>query len=136
MFFVHFPSPRPAHEPLGGPQITPGRTNFPVFYAGFCDVAEKPTQLSSKMLIGGPADAHPSKKRRQSRAKTRLCQKPSPLCGRMLIFDPAAPKKAIPCESGEVEGRLPSQNTWLGTHSRPKLAIPFESGESAYFRQR
>ena len=53
------------------------------------------------MLIFGPAGAHLSKKGRHSRAKRRLRKKLPPLCGRMPIFDPAAPKKAIPCESGE-----------------------------------
>ena len=48
---------------------------------------------------------------------------PSPLSHRMAIFDPAAPKKAIPCESGEGEDRFASQNTRLWTHSRPEIAI-------------
>ena len=65
--FSTFPSPRVAHAPPGGPQITPGSTIFLVFSNGFCDFAEKPSQLSSKMPIGGPAGAHPSKKGRQSR---------------------------------------------------------------------
>ena len=104
--FSTFPSPRVAHAPPGGPQITPGSTIFLVFSNGFCDFAEKPSQLSSKMPIGGPAGAHPSKKGRQSRAKRRLGKKPPPLSHGMSIFDPAAPQKAIPCESGEGEGRF------------------------------
>jgi hypothetical protein len=129
------------HAPAGpcaprGLQITPGSTTFPVFYDGFCDFAEKPSQLSSKMPIFGPAGAYPSKKVRHSRAKRRLRKKPPPLSHGMHIFDPAAPKKAIPCESGEGEGRFASQNTWFWTHSRPKMAIPSESGESVNFFQR
>ena len=65
--FSTVPSPRVAHAPPGGPQITPGCTIFLIFSKGFCDFAEKPSQLSSKMPIGGPAGAHPSKKGRQSR---------------------------------------------------------------------
>ena len=81
-----------------------------VFYDGFGDFAEKPSQLSLKMIIFDPAGAHPPKKGRHSRAKRRLGEKPSPLCGRMSIFDPAAPKKTIPFESGEGEGRFALQN--------------------------
>ena len=40
---------------------------------------------------------------------------------------------AISYESGEGEARFASQNTYLWTHSRPKMAIPYESGESAFF---
>ena len=136
MSLIHFPSPQPAHAPPGAPPITSGSITFRVFYGGFCDVTEKPSQLSSKMPIGGPAGAHPSKKGRQSRAKRRLSKKPLPLCGRMVIFDPAASKKAIPCENGEGEGRLASQNTWFWSHSRPQIGIPCESGEKGHFFRR
>ena len=104
--FSTVPSPRVAHAPPGGPQITPGCTIFLVFPKGFCDFSEKPSPLSSKMPIGGPAGAHPSKKGRQSRAKRRLSKKHPALYGRMTIFDAAAPKKVIPCERGEGDSRF------------------------------
>ena len=65
--FSTVPSPRVAHAPPGGPQITPVCSIFLVFSKGSCDFAEKPLPLSSKMPIGGPAGAHPAKKGRQSR---------------------------------------------------------------------
>ena len=115
------------------PRVTPWSTPFRVFYDGFCDFAEKPLHLSSKMSIFGPAGAHPSKKVRQSRAKRMLGKKPPPLCGGMAIFAPAAPKNGIPYESAKGEGRFASQNTWFWSHSRPKVAIPCESGQPAFF---
>ena len=53
--FSTVPSPQVAHAPPGGPQITPVCSIFLVFSKGFCDFAENPSPLSSKMPIGGPA---------------------------------------------------------------------------------
>ena len=88
--FSTVPSPRVAHAPPGGPQMTPVCSIFLVFRKGFCDFSEKPSPLSSRMPIFGTAGAHPSKKGRQSRAKWRLAKKPPPLSYGMSIFDPAA----------------------------------------------
>ena len=90
--FSTVPSPRVAHAPPGGPQITPVCTIFLVFRKGSCVFSEKPSPLSSKMPIGGPAGAHPSKKGRQSRAKWRLEKKPPPLSHGMATCASRGPK--------------------------------------------
>ena len=47
--FSTVPSPRGAHAPPGGPQITPVCSISLVFSKGSCDFAEKSLPLSSKM---------------------------------------------------------------------------------------
>ena len=60
--FSTVPSPRVAHAPPGGPQMTPVCSIFLVFRKGFCDFSEKPSPLSSRMPILAPPVRTPLKK--------------------------------------------------------------------------
>ena len=102
------PQPGAAPAPPGGSLNDPWGHVFRVFYDGVCDLAEKPSHLSSEMAICGSAGAYLSKNGRPSRAKCMRRKNMHPLCARIVIFAPTASKKVVPCERGEVEGRFAS----------------------------